>query len=332
MSSKNPIRRIDLGLPRAEASPRFAGWRTLYAMQTSSDSTVYRAAPADSAQAEADYVLKTLSREASQRPDRRAAFQREALAAGAVQNPHLIPVLDGDLRGDRPFLVFPFLEGSTLRQAVSHRMPLSLPSALWTIRQAAEALMALHNAGYVHLDVKPENLHLSPRGHVTLLDLGSAQRVGERLHDLSGDVAYSAPEIWSTPYVASGTADVYSLGLTLFEALVGAPPCDATNAEEWIAFHKRGDSSDLREFLPNLPIELAQLVESMLRKSPARRPSLSEAREELVRLEVATFRDRRSLLRPFDPDRPTGGDGSSARKSRPLAERSASTNSVSKVG
>lgn len=301
-------------------------------MQSSLHHAVYRAAPADSDQAEADYVLKTLSRDAALEPARRAAFQREALAAGSVRNPHLIPVLDGDLRGERPFLVFPFLEGSTLRQAVSHRMPLSLPQALWTIRQAAEALMALHAAGYAHLDVKPENLHLSPRGHVTLLDLGSAQRIGERLNDFSGDVAYSAPEVWSSPFLAGASADVYSLGLTLFEALVGAPPCDATNAEDWIAFHKSGDSSTLREFLPNLPIELAQLVESMLRKTPTRRPSLTEIREELVRLEVATFRDRRSLIRPFDPDRPTGSDGSSARKGRPLTERSASSNRISKAG
>lgn len=332
MSPTNPIRRIELGVPRAEASPRFAGWRTLYAMQSSLHHAVYRAAPSDSDQAEADYVLKTLSLKGAQDPVRRAAFHREAQAAGSVRHPHLIPLLDGDLRGDRPFLVFPFLEGSTLRQAVSHRMPLSLPSALWTIRQAAEALTALHSAGFVHLDVKPENLHLSPRGHVTLLDLGSAQRVGDRLHDFSGDVAYSAPEVWSTPFVANASADVYSLGLTLFEALVGAPPCEATNAEEWIAFHKLGDSADLRDFLPNLPLELAQLVASMLRKTPARRPSLSEIREELVRLEVSTFKERRSLLRPFDPERPTGGDGSSARKSRPLTERPASTDRVSKAG
>jgi serine/threonine-protein kinase len=300
-------------------------------MQSSPHHAVYRAAPAEGDQTEADYVLKTLAREAALEPARRAAFQREALAAGSVQNPHLIPVLDGDLRGERPFLVFPFLEGSTLRQAVSHRMPLSLPQALWTIRQAAEALMALHAAGYVHLDVKPENVHLSPRGHATLLDLGSAQRIGERLSDLSADIAYAAPEVWSNPFLASASADVYSLGLTLFEALVGAPPCVATNAEDWIAFHKSGDVSTLREFLPNLPIELAQLVESMLRKTPSRRPSLAEIREELVRLEVATFRDRRSLLRPFDPDRPGGSDGSSARKSRPLAERPASTNRIGKA-
>lgn len=301
-------------------------------MQSSFHHAVYRAAPADSDQADADYVLKTLSREAALEPNRRAAFQREALAAGSVQNPHLIPVLDGDLRGERPFLVFPFLEGSTLRQAVSHRMPLSLPQALWTIRQAAEALTALHAVGFVHLDVKPENVHLSPRGHATLLDLGSAQRIGDRLQDLSADVAYSAPEVWSNPFVADAAADVYSLGLTLFEALVGAPPCDATNAEEWIAFHRSGDSSTLREFLPNLPVELAKLLESMLRKTPSRRSSLIEVREELVRLEVSTFRDRRSLLRPFDPDRPTGSDDSSARKGRPLSERSASSNRISKAG
>lgn len=301
-------------------------------MHASGDGIVYRATPEGSDSADADYVVKTLSREAAQRPERRAAFQREALAAGAVRHAHLIPLLDGDLRGERPFLVFPFLEGSTLRQAVSHRMPLSLPAALWTIRQSAEALIALHGAGYAHLDVKPENVHLSPRGHVTLLDLGSARRLGDAVGEYSGDVAYSAPELWSSACVVDATADTYSLGLTAYEALAGAPPCEATSADDWIAFHRQCEALDLREFLPNLPVELVRLLQAMLRKTPARRPSLESVRDELVRLEIGSFGDRRSLLRPFDPEGPNAPDASSARISRSQTPRSASTSRASKAG
>ena len=91
-------------------------------------------------------------------------------------HPHLIAVLSAQLETAPHYLVMPLLQGATLRTVLAACGPLPTPHALWIVRQIAESLAALHEAGWIHADVKPGNIHVSPSGHATLIDLGFALR------------------------------------------------------------------------------------------------------------------------------------------------------------
>jgi serine/threonine-protein kinase len=161
----------------------------------------------------------------------------------------------------------------------------------------AEALEALHAAGWMHGDLKPGNVFLSPGGHVTLLDLGFARRCDEtgsavdRL--LTGTCNYMAPELITSALGADIRSDIYSLGVVLFELLAGRLPFTGGSLTELTEQHRRCRPPDLRRLAPQLAGGVVQLVQQMLAKDPLRRPqSPCELIDRLVRLEIATFSER----------------------------------------
>src|SRR5262249_9741383 len=106
-------------------------------------------------------------------------LQREARAGLAVQHPHLVRVLDTHVTIPPYYLVMEWLPGESPRTQLQRDYRLALSSALWIARQVAEALAALHRAGFLHGDVKPDNIQMASEGHAVLLDLGFAHRPGE---------------------------------------------------------------------------------------------------------------------------------------------------------
>ena len=103
-------------------------------------------------------------------------LQREALVGQTVSHPHLVPILAAHVLESPRLLVMPWLEGASLAVRLANGQQYGVPEALWIARQTAEALDALHQAGWMHGDVAPGNIHLSPTGHVTLLDFNFARR------------------------------------------------------------------------------------------------------------------------------------------------------------
>lgn len=219
---------------------------------------------------------------------------REAEVARQVSHPHLIAVLDAHLAGPSSYLVMPHLEGATLADIVTEGEPLPLPLVLWLARQAAQGLAALHAAGWLHTDLKPANLHVSQRGHLTLLDLGFARReretapCGERA--VLGTPAYLAPEALSPSLAIDARSDLYSLGAVLFEMLTRRRPYVGDSALEISEQHRQTPAPDPRTYAPAVPRALADLVRTLLAKEPLRRPqSAGELVDQLVRLEIAAF-------------------------------------------
>jgi len=175
--------------------------------------------------------------------------------------------------------------------------PVDLPVALWMARQVVEALEALHAAGWMHGDVKPGNVFVSPEGHVTLLDLGFARRRDEtgsavdRL--LTGTCNYMAPELITSALRADIRSDVYSLGVVLFELLAGRLPFTGESLAELATKHRQSRPPNLRRLAPHLPQAVVELVQQMLAKDPLRRPQTPrELIDRLVGLEIATFSER----------------------------------------
>jgi serine/threonine-protein kinase len=224
---------------------------------------------------------------------------REACIGRTISHPHLAPVLAAELDAAPNYLVMPRLEGVSLKAAVSARQRLAAPQALWTTRQIAEALRALHGRGWRHSDVKPGNIHLSSKGHATLLDLGFAQPIDERAgeqdeHALFASFAYAAPEVFTRAARITAAADVYSLGITLYEMLAGRLPFRETDATELAVAHLQQVPPDIRDFAPLLSPRIGWLLKRMLAKEPLRRPETDELIPLLVELEVETFEERSS--------------------------------------
>ena len=227
----------------------------------------------------------------------RELLAREALVGGSVSNPHLVAVLESGVSRGRPFLVMPWLAGQTLEARLAAGEAIDLPESLGIIRQAAEALAALDDGGWIHGDVKPSNILVSNEGHATLLDLGLARRRGEsgEMMDRSvmGALHYLAPECLASAAAADVRSDIYSLGAALFQILAGRLPREADAAAELVLLRRQAAPPDLSKLVPSLPRAAAVLVRRMLANEPLRRPqSPGELIRALTDLEIATFSER----------------------------------------
>jgi serine/threonine protein kinase len=288
------VRRPDLaGVPG-----RVGQWELVRLVGEGSLTKVYRARPAGSpADRPAAYALKMLRPARQRDPQAIQLLRREALVGREVTHPHLIAVLAADLSRPPYFVVMPWLDGTTLARRLIDQPGLAPPVALWIARQVAEALDALHAAGWMHGDVKPTNIFLSPDGHVTLLDLGFARRPGEGgsavERCVTGTSSYMAPEMITSAWGADTGCDVYSLGVVLFEMLSGRLPFAGSDLAELAAEHRQARPPDLRRLVPHLPGSVTRLVRQMLAKMPLRRPQTPEELiERLAALEIETFAER----------------------------------------
>lgn len=236
--------------------------------------------------AQPDYVVKRIRPNHADGNLPRALLQREAQVAASASQANLVSLLDDGLNEPCPFIVLPHLPGVTLEQIRQSTGQTAVPQALWYVRQIASALAALHTAGWLHSDVKPQNVIISEQGHATLIDLGLARQLdsAECAADrwLAGDADYLAPEAFQPQRQLTAAADVYALGLVLLRLLQGAKaksePIDA-----------RRTFSDLRSTRPDVSRDVAHLLAKMLAQEPLRRPTASELVETLSRLEIESL-------------------------------------------
>ncbi|MFT3842707.1 MAG: protein kinase [Myxococcaceae bacterium] len=179
-------------------------------------------------------AMKVLHPDAAKNPEVVERFLREASAAGRIGNPHIVETFDaGRFADGSPYLVMELLEGETLRTLLHRERQLSPGMACELLGQAALGIHAAHLAGIVHRDLKPENLFVLPGPKVKILDFG-VSRFSDP-NDLSitqsnvamGTPLYMSPEQFRGAKDVSATADVYSLGVVLYELLCGSPPFHA---------------------------------------------------------------------------------------------------------
>jgi serine/threonine-protein kinase len=163
----------------------------------------------------------------------RERFRRDGALASGVRHPNVVEVYAQGVWRGRPYIVTEYVDGSTLRER--------LRSADWRsfvelIRQAASALDAVHNAGIIHRDVKPENILVDSRGVVKLLDFGFARRPTSELTSSGtslGTIGYMSPEQAADATDATGASDEWALAAIVYEALTGLRP-----------FYERGERDD----------------------------------------------------------------------------------------
>ncbi len=280
---------------------RVGPWQLVRLVATERYTRVFAARPADAPEdATPGYALKLPVEEDSSDSVGVELIRREAVAARAVNSPHVISVLAARVSQPPYYIVMPWLCGSTLRARLARPEPLCLPAVLGIVRQVAEGLGGLLETGWLHGDVKPDNIMVSPEGHATLIDLGFARRVDETGWCLDrggfGTLSYVAPEVVTSAVRSDVRSDIYSLGVTLYESLSGRLPFSADSASELARRHRDRVATDIHTLVPRLPLRVVRLLRSMLAKQPCRRPqSPAELVERLVALEIETLTERNAV-------------------------------------
>lgn len=221
-------------------------------------------------------------------------LQREARAGLAVRHRHLVRLRYAHVLRAPHFLVMDLLPGEALRRRLRRDYRLPVSEAVWIGRQIAEALTALHQGGFVHGDIKPDNIHLTGDGKATLLDLGFAHRPGENASMLRqgyilGTVDYLAPELCSQQPRDDAKSDLFALGVTLFEMLTGQLPYPRGSIPQTIRRHECDPPADIRRLAEPLPPALANLVARLLARKAEDRPRAATVVQQLIGLEIATL-------------------------------------------
>lgn len=221
-------------------------------------------------------------------------LQREAVVGQSISHPHLLPVLSASVVKPPRLLAMPWLAGASVRRRLDAGEMFGVVKTLWIARQTAEALGALHVADWIHGDVTPGNIQVSPAGHVTLIDLSFARRrdeIGSAVErPIMGTCNYLAPEYLTSALRPDIRSDIYSLGAVMFEMLAGCPPYPSSDLIELAAHHRQSAAADLRRVAPEVPREVAALIHRMTSREPLRRPQTPrELVDQLVALEIGSF-------------------------------------------
>lgn len=244
----------------------------------------------------APVALKFLHRELAERPGLAARFLQEARVSATVQSPHVARVTDVDTSQDgEPYLVMELLSGESLQKLLDRQRVLNPDQAIDFTLQILAGLEAAHARGIVHRDLKPDNVFITPTGAgplLKLIDFGIAKlrdtsefKKGlTRAGVLMGTAEYMAPEQLYAANEVDHRADLYSLGVMLFEMLSGVRPADGDSAEAIIANVLSGRVRRLSEVAPALKPGLANVVERALSVDRnLRQASAAELRAELSR-------------------------------------------------
>jgi len=219
-----------------------------------------------------------------------AAFRHEAALIAQLEHPHIVPVYDFGEQDGLPYLVLRYLDSGTLADRLAQG-PIDLPTAVRWLRSVAEALDFAHKQGVIHKDIKPSNILLDQAGNAYLSDFGIAGTVSDaRTGAPTGSAAYMSPEQGRGEQV-DARADVYALGVVLYEVLTGQKPFAAETALGVIVRHIHDPVPSARTVNPAIPPAADELIEWAMAKDPADRPQTAGEFGQLLG-EVLSHPDR----------------------------------------
>jgi len=217
-------------------------------------------------------------------------FRREAIAVAGLTHPNIVAVHDVFEDGGRQAVVMQLVDGKSLRQLLDVQTRLSPELTIHIGTCVAAALEAAHRAGFVHRDVKPGNILVTSDGRVLLTAFGIAKGLDTSGDDLTSDNVMMGTAKYLSPEQVrgrrlDGRADLYALGLVLYECLAGRVPfLGETDADTALARLQR-DPTDLGRLRPTLPRGLVDLIHRLLARDPGQRPATgAELRAELAKV------------------------------------------------
>lgn len=222
----------------------------------------------------------------------RSLLTREARVASDASHPNLSTVLAANFDEERAQIVLPYYEGVTLERlaVLWRRAPARVAQVLAIVRQVASACGVLHAAGWLHGHVAKRHVVVSPLGQATLLDMAGTRRLDSQECEACwpGPLApVLCPDGRERGLRLTAAADVYAVGLLMFELLTGQPVFTANSAKELERLHRRARPPEVRSLCAEVSREVNELVRRMLAKDPLRRPTSDEVVQWLMEVEIA---------------------------------------------
>ncbi|MFN8216694.1 MAG: protein kinase [Solirubrobacterales bacterium] len=221
-----------------------------------------------------DVAIKVMHREMSEQADQLERFRQEARAVAKLSHPNVVAVIDAGEDGGHPYIVFEYVEGETLKQRIGRIGALDPQEALAYAIEIARGLTVAHARSIVHRDIKPQNVLIDPEGRAKLTDFGISRQLEQDGMTATGRVLgttdYVAPE-QAMGRGADQRSDIYSLGVVLYEMLVGQVPFHADSQVGVAMKHVNEELPDVQQRRPDLSAAAALVVERATAKDPAKR-------------------------------------------------------------
>lgn len=230
-------------------------------------------------------------------PDYLERFVHEGQVMAAIMHPNIVSIYNIDRIGDLHCLDMEYVPGRSL-QHLLHDHRLSIERALFLASEIAWGLSEAHRAGILHRDLKPDNVLMTLNGIPKIGDFGLAKRLehGRRERLLpAGTPHYMAPELFEGHQPTAAT-DVYSLGVCLYQMLVGRVPFRESGMNALISAATTAPITPLRMLRPDIPLDIAEVVHQMLEKSPANRPQSGVEAAQLLDAVIGGMPDLQALV------------------------------------
>lgn len=220
-------------------------------------------------------ALKILKKELSDDLSFQNRFRQEARASARLIHPNIVTTFDFGFDRERLFIVMEYVDGPELKQLISSGEKINITQALDLLKQACRGLEYAHQQGFVHCDIKPQNMLLTTNNVLKITDFGISRALDTVTREEQADVVWGSP-MYISPEQAAGRApspatDIYSLGVVAYELLTGRLPFEADDAAELTRMHRMEIPSNLTQINRHIPSDLSQIILRCLEKEPAER-------------------------------------------------------------
>ena len=190
-------------------------------------------------------------------------FEREALAATQLNDPHIVGVYDVGADHGMQYMVMQYVKGTDLKQYLDKNFPIPLPQVVDIMEQVLSAVETAHEHGIIHRDLKPQNILIDENKNIKITDFGIATATSDKsltqTNSIMGSVHYLSPE-QARGSVATARSDIYSLGIILFELLTGKVPFEGETAVSIAIKHFRTQIPSVRQANHEIPQPLENVV------------------------------------------------------------------------